>query len=80
MYILRFEVDEKRKILMLWLTQAEDADEAFKKSLLAEIEEGKMDEYRLIVFSSGKRELFSMTEGLLLHNYRLPPAKAETAV
>ena len=73
-------MDEQRKFLMLWLTQAEDADETFKKDLLAEIEAGKQKEYRLIVFSSGKRELFSVAEGLLLHNDRLLPAKVETAV
>lgn len=61
-------VDETHKIVELWLTNAEQQDPAFAahvEQLCAEWHEKK---YRAVVFCSGKRELYGLTEGLLLHN------------
>ena len=60
--------DEQAKIIEVWLTQAESADQALNERLKPLYKKWKQQKYMTCVFRSGSRNLQDQTAGLLLHN------------
>jgi len=65
---LKTKVNEEKKIVEIWLTNAEQKDEELRESLKTLYEKYKQEKYKVAVFLSGSRDLFKQTEALLLHN------------
>lgn len=61
-------IDDKNKIVELWLTNAEQNDVALLESLKSLYGTWRERSYQPVVFRSGGRDLTDLTEGLLLHN------------
>lgn len=65
---MKMFVDDKKKIVELWLTAAEQNDPALMESLKSLYGAWREKQYRPVLFRSGGRDLLDLTEGLLLHN------------
>ena len=63
-------VNEKSKIVALWLTRAEKEDTALQESLKPIYRQYKEQKYLVAVFLSGEEELYPQTRDLLLYNRR----------
>lgn len=68
---MRLEVNEKDKLAMLWLTNAEQEDAQMQEQMSQKISEYRQQKYTVAVFRSGKSDLTDVTEGLLLHNQKV---------
>ena len=64
-------VDNNKKLVQIWLTNAEKADTALKTSLLQKYKYYAQQKYKVAVFESGHGDLLDGTTGLLLHNRKL---------
>ena len=64
---MEFNVNDKDKILEIWLSNSEKEDISLK-SLYKEYKEKK---YTVAVFKSGNENLFSNTKELLLNNRKM---------
>jgi len=65
---LKTRVNDEKKIVEIWLTNAEQEDEELRESLKPLYAKYKKEKYKVAVFLSGSRDLFTQTEALLLHN------------
>ena len=74
---LEIQVDDKQRIIFIWLTRAEHADMKLMTRLEAQYKEYKSAKYCLCVFKSGFCDLHQSTRDLLAHNAK---RIAETAV
>ena len=73
---MQMNVNEKSKIVALWLTRAEKEDTALQESLKPIYRQYKEQKYLVAVFLSGEEELYPQTRDLLLYN-RLRQAEKE---
>ena len=73
---MQMNVNEKSKIVALWLTRAEKEDAALQESLKPICRQYKEQKYLVAVFLSGEEELYPQTRDLLLYN-RLRQAEKE---
>ena len=67
---LRMEINEKNKIVELWLTKEEKDDAIFRESLRPIYQQYKAQNYLVAVFLSGESDLYQKTRDLLLDNRR----------
>lgn len=67
---LNMEINEKNKIVELWLTSKEKDDVIFRKSLRPIYQQYKVQNYLVTVFLSGESDLYQQTRNLLLDNRR----------
>lgn len=67
---MQMNVNEKSKIVALWLTRAEKEDAALQESLKPIYRQYKEQKYLVAVFLSGEEELYPQTRDLLLYNRR----------
>ena len=65
---MKTRVNEEKKIVEIWLTNAEQEDVELRESLKPLYAKYKQEKYKVAVFLSGSRDLFKQTEALLLHN------------
>lgn len=65
---MRLTVEEREKLVAVWLTRAEQEDAALSAVLLARCAPYRRGGYTVAVFRSGGGELFPATRDLLLHN------------
>ena len=65
---MKTRVNDEKKIVEIWLTNAEQEDEELRESLKPLYAKYKKEKYKVAVFLSGSRDLFTQTEALLLHN------------
>ena len=65
---MQIKVNEANRVVELWLTNAEKNDEKLKASLKPMYEKYKREKYRVALFLSGNRELFTQIDSLLIHN------------
>ena len=65
---MKIYVKDDKKIVEIWLTNAEQQNKELRKSLEPLYAKYKQKKYKLAVFLSGSRDLFKQTEALLLHN------------
>jgi len=70
---LEININETKKIVEVWLTNAEKNDEIIKKSLKQIYEDYKKTKYLVVVYESGNNDLFSGTKSLLLQNRDTTP-------
>lgn len=65
---MEINVDEDKKLVEVWLTNAEKNDSALRGSLPPLYREFKDKGYLVAVFESGAGDLLDSTLSLLLHN------------
>ena len=68
---LKIILDEKTKRKTVWITEDEQKNGCLKQDFENTEAEDSGKKYKNIIFISGHDDLFSMTEGLLLHNFGL---------
>lgn len=73
---MEINVCEDRKIVEVWLTRAEQGDEAVQKRLKPLYAEYKDKKFTVAVFLSGSSDLYPDTRDLLLFNRRRAAERA----
>lgn len=68
---MKINLNEKTKRRTVWMTEAEMKDECLKQVFQDAKPQKDSAKYQNVIFISGHHDFFSMTEGLLLHNYGL---------
>ena len=72
-FYLEINVRDDKKIVDIWLTNAEKKDPAVRKSLKEKFERYKKEKYLVAVFESGEKDLYQGTLDLLAYNKRRIP-------
>lgn len=65
---MEITIDDKKKCVLIWLTNAEQENEILQNGLKPVYAEFFKHGYRTVVFKSGKGDLYESTLSLLLHN------------
>lgn len=65
---MEITVNDGKKLVEVWLTNAEKNDSALRESLPHMYREYKRKGYLVAVFESGSSDLYDSTLSLLLHN------------
>ena len=73
---MEIKTHEDKKIIEVWLTNAEQEDADVKARLNLMYAKYKNNGYTVVVFKSGKKDLFQGTAHLLRHN-RMEEAAAQ---
>ena len=73
---MQVTVNEKSKIVEMWLTEAERDDVQFRETLKPMYATLKQKGYLVAVFLSGDGDLYEATRDLLLYNRRSLAAQA----
>ena len=60
-------VHDDEKYVEIWLTNAESQDTVLREGLKPLFKEYKQKKYRVVIFSSGKGDLLTLTKDLLKH-------------
>lgn len=68
-------VDDKTRIVDIWMTNAEKTDAMLANSLAPLYEKYRALKYKTAVFISGESNLFDCTRNILLHNKYLETEK-----
>lgn len=66
--LLEMNIRDDRKIVEIWLTNAEKRNTQLKESLKPIMKQYKAKKYTVVIFESGARDLIDMTGGLLTYN------------
>ena len=67
---LQIDVLDDKKIVAVWLTRAEDANEAVRARIDGLCREYKPRKYRVAVYKSGREDLHTSVLDLLVYNKR----------
>jgi len=67
---MQMNVDEEKKLVMIWLSNAEKNDPVIRENLKPLYAEYKKKKYWVAVFESGEKELYQGTLDLLAYNKR----------
>ena len=70
---MEINVRDDKKIVDIWLTNAEKKDPAVRESLKEKFERYKKENYLVAVFESGEKDLYQGTLDLLAYNKRRIP-------
>ena len=73
---MRIQVDEKKKLAVIWLTNDDQTDQGQQEKLRSLYREYGAKKYTVAVFRSGQEDLLPLTSHLLCHN-RICAAKEE---
>ena len=68
-------VHDDEKYVEIWLTNAESQDNDLRESLKPLCKEYKQNKYRVVIFSSGKGDLLTLTKDLLKHTLEVNARK-----
>lgn len=68
-------VHDDEKYVELWLTNAESNDDILRDGLKPLFKEYKKKRYRVVIFSSGKGDLVTLTKDLLKHTLEVNARK-----
>ena len=68
---LQIDVLDNKKIVAVWLTRAEDANEAVRARIEGLCREYKPKKYQVAVYKSGREDLHTSVLDLLAYNKRL---------
>ncbi len=68
-------VHDDEKYVEIWLTNAESQDSDLRETLRPFYKEYKQKNYRVVVFSSGKGDLLTLTKDLLKHTLEVSARK-----
>ena len=72
--MLEINIDDDKRIVSVWLTKAEKADDNFRQSLKPFYQKYHNRKYKVAVYLSGEGDLLESTKALLLHNRYLKQA------
>ena len=67
---MQMNVNEEKKMVMIWLTNAEKNDPVIRENLKPLYAEYKKKKYFVAVFESGEKDLYQGTLDLLAYNKR----------
>lgn len=67
---MQMNVNEEKKLVMIWLTNAEKNDPVIRENLKPLYAEYKKKKYFVAVFESGEKDLYQGTLDLLAYNKR----------
>ena len=67
---MQMNVNEEKKLVMIWLTNAEKKDSALRERLKDIYAKYKKKKYLVAVFESGEKDLYQGTLDLLAYNKR----------
>ena len=67
---LQIDVLDNKKIVAVWLTRAEDANEAVRARIEGLCREYKPKKYQVAVYKSGREDLHTSVQDLLAYNKR----------
>ena len=73
---MELNVRNDSKIVEIWLTHSESQDEELRQILKPKIAEYHQKKFLVVVYESGKADLFETTRDLLQHNLHLSASKA----
>ena len=65
---MEIERNEEKKIISVWLTNAESQDQELQRRLKSMYPKWKKEKYLAAVYHSGKEDLFESTLALLAYN------------
>lgn len=65
---MEIRIHEDRRLVELWLTQAEQQDVALRESLKPIYQQYRKQKYLVTVYLSGQKDLYEQTRDLLLYN------------
>ena len=68
-------VHDDEKYVEIWLTNAESEDKDLREGLKPLFKEYKAKKYRVVVFSSGRGDLLTLTKDLLKHTLEVNARK-----
>ncbi len=68
-------VHDDEKYVEIWLTNAESNDDVLREGLKPLFQEYKQKKYRVVIFSSGKGDLMTLTKDLLKHTLEVNARK-----
>ena len=68
-------VHDDEKYVELWLTNAESNDDILRDGLKPLFKDYKKKRYRVVIFSSGKGDLVTLTKDLLKHTLEVNARK-----
>ena len=68
-------VHDDEKYVEIWLTNAESQDTVLREGLKPWFKEYKQKKYRVVIFSSGKGDLLTLTKDLLKHTLEVNARK-----
>ena len=68
-------VHDDEKYVEIWLTNAESNDDILREGLKPLFKEYKKKQYRVVIFSSGKGDLVTLTKDLLKHTLEVNARK-----
>ncbi len=68
-------VHDDEKYVEIWLTNAESNDDILREGLKPLFKEYKQKKYRVVIFSSGKNDLMTLTKDLLKHTLEVNARK-----
>ena len=68
-------VHDDEKYVEIWLTGAESQDTVLREGLKPLFKEYKQKKYRVVIFSSGKGDLLTLTKDLLKHTLEVNARK-----
>lgn len=73
---MEIQINEKNKIIEIWLTKDEANSESTNQMIKLIGRRYIPSKFKLVVFKSGKQELFSNTESLIMTNRKaMEPAR-----
>ena len=73
---MEFHVRDDKKIVEIWLTNAEKNDPVLREKLKDVYAEYKAKKYLVAVFESGSADLYQCTRDLLIYNRRRSAQRA----
>ena len=73
---MEVNLDQENKNVEIWLTHSESQDEELRQILKPQIAEYHQKKFLVVVYESGKADLFETTRDLLQHNLHLSASKA----
>ncbi|MBQ6554300.1 MAG: hypothetical protein IJL89_03605 [Firmicutes bacterium] len=77
---MRIDIESKIKCVCVWLT-AEESERADINKKIDEItEKYKGTKFKVVIFRSGRRDLYGLTEGLIKYNKDWEENKLEKAI
>ena len=67
---MELTVKDERKLVEIWLTNAEKADPVLRAGLQSIYDKFKKKKYLVAVFESGNGDIYEQTRDLLLYNHQ----------
>ncbi len=77
---MRIDIDRGIKCVCIWLTDEESESADIDKKIKEITEKYKEAKHKTVIFRSGKRDLYGLTEGLIKYNKESVENKTDEAI